>query len=176
MHAVAPMQAATPLQRDRLTPGQAWVAKLQCPTQVALPGPYLVGAGDGIADIPGVGIQLLEIRAQGLQPLYVMQWVTKGDIFAVQFFQCVEVSPIELAKRSANCCRYADMLGSRQSCTKWVCCTGIAETQALIYTARRSCIGFCQPSVWPSCPRSSATSASSSRTFSSANICAVTSR
>ncbi|MNN85221.1 hypothetical protein D3C81_2024830 [compost metagenome] len=63
-----------------------------------MPGPYLVGAGDGIADIPSVGIQLREIGAQGLQPLYVMQRVAKGDIFAVQFFQRVEVGPIEVGE------------------------------------------------------------------------------
>lgn len=71
------------------------MAKLQCPTQVTLPGLYLVGAGEGVADIGGVGVQLLEVGAQGLQPLYLVQGITEGDIVAVQFIQRVEARPIK---------------------------------------------------------------------------------
>ncbi|MNE93863.1 hypothetical protein D3C80_1917680 [compost metagenome] len=89
------MQAAAALQGDLLAAGQAWVAKLQGPAQVTLPGPHLVGAGEGVADIVGVGVQLLEVGPQGRQPLYLMQGIAKGDLFAVQFCQRVEVAPIE---------------------------------------------------------------------------------
>lgn len=89
VHTLTPVQMADAVEADHLASGQARVAKMQGPAQVALSGAGFAGVVEVIADIAGVGVHAGEIVVQCRQALDPVQRIAEGDVIAVQVFQAL---------------------------------------------------------------------------------------